>query len=125
VRKGYRQSLPITDTAVTRFEYDDRGNLVNVESGTLRLKIGHDAMGRMIELTSGDSDLLRISYTDDSRLSRIELLGRGALNVSYNADGAIGTVEGAEGEELRRQIQRTYNTLLAIIDRAAKATEMR
>jgi hypothetical protein len=87
------------DCTISDFRYDQSGNLLWANSKTTGkspaseiITLAYDDHGRIASMTNG-SKAISFQYNPNSKPTRIEVSGLGALVVAYRADGEIDSVK--------------------------------
>jgi YD repeat-containing protein len=75
-----------------RYGYDARGNLLDATSGGSTAQLEYDARNRIATLAVSkgqESTRITVGYDERDRVARIEVVGVGAVEVSYDENGNI------------------------------------
>ncbi|MGC4120183.1 MAG: DUF6531 domain-containing protein [Myxococcales bacterium] len=100
------------------YSYDEAGNLMHAEGWAVgedrrSLDLEYDAKGRIKEVRGEKT--LRFTYNQDSRPTKIEVLGLGSIDVTYTEKGDIKNVESAGGKQAALQVTSIFQQLLDLI----------
>jgi YD repeat-containing protein len=103
------------DETVSRFEYDNKANLLTaVGDNGKTVRLTYDSQGRIATLTSG-TDVISFSYNVNSKPVKIGLDGVGEITVTYNDNGKIEKVDSPSGRMVSLKVTETFQELLNII----------
>lgn len=108
-RYGGMPSLIQVGKAFVKANYDDAGQLLRIEqSGGQVVSFSYDEMDRVLQMAD-DGKILRFQYADHDKPSVIELVGVGAMHVTYKDNGDIQTLETTGGgRSVAHQITAIY-----------------
>jgi YD repeat-containing protein len=107
---------------VSRYRYDDRGNLLHAESSSGSVDVTYDEQNRIKTLTDNQGRSLEFEYNARSRPTVIRAGGHGELRVSYRDDGEILKVDSDAGRGTALEVTATFQNLLELV-RPASVSE--
>jgi YD repeat-containing protein len=103
----------------TDYAYDRLGNLVSAaRNDGSRVELEYDARQRIVALTAETGERLLVSYGTGEKPTRIEMEGVGAVEVAYDAEGEIASVESEAGPEIAFRITQLFQSLLSLVRHA-------
>jgi YD repeat-containing protein len=106
---------PGRERSWSRFEYDDRGNLIGAEnSDTVRVTLEYDDNGRIRLMRSADSEL-SFKYNSNSKPIEIRDPKLGAILVTYKKNGEVDKVSSDGGREIALRVTSAFQRLLDLI----------
>jgi YD repeat-containing protein len=106
-----------SDTFVqSDFQYDVRGNLINARnSDGEEVGLIYDEEDRISTLIAGDGAQFHFDYDARAKPVRIALDGVGAIDVIYDAQGEILSVNSDAGQDMALRITQGFQALLALV----------
>lgn len=103
---------------VYNFKYDDKGNLMSAQnSDGLSVQLTYDENGRIATISDQARRNVRIQYENRfGKPRRVEIVGVGALDVTYKPDGSVKEASsGKGGPTVAVQVASTFNSLLDLV----------
>ena len=105
------------DVTTEHFEYDPKGNLVHAfDSNGLDFVLSYDPYGRITGVSSGR---LQLAFEfADIRMSSpttVVLAGVGAVTVSYNTDGTVGSAQSNDGAAVVNKVKAALQAVNNVI----------
>ena len=104
----------------TNFIYDNKGNLAKAESSEGKsVFLSYDISGRITQMVdkgdSNDKRTLVFTYGSLGKPVKIQMVGKGEINVSYDNYGAIKKVDSQKGHKMALEVTQAFQSLLSIV----------
>lgn len=108
-----------------KLDYTATGQLAAIEdsSGT-GISLKYDDDDQISELNSPEGTL-QFSYNDMGKPERIVEVGMGALDVSYDDNGEILSVDSDDGHQMALRITRSFQTLLGMVNQVKQIHDVK
>ncbi|MBP5296251.1 MAG: hypothetical protein J6Y94_02845, partial [Bacteriovoracaceae bacterium] len=122
----FNKITKVTDaTGVTEYQYDKKGNLTEAKNAEQKLQLVYDSRGRITKLIdvskTGNKGKklnrsLEFTYNSLGRPVVIKMDKVGQINVSYNNNGDVNSVDSKKGgPAVAAEISKTFQSLLAMV----------
>ncbi|MGH1373157.1 MAG: CHAT domain-containing protein [Cellvibrionaceae bacterium] len=109
-----------------RLEYTDNGKLQSIEnSNGKRIELQYNREDEIRRLISDEVNILEFSYNAMSKPTRIEHVGHGILQVSYDDAGEIISVDSDQGHQMALHITQTFQKLLGMVNQVKKIRDLK
>lgn len=109
---------PEETVTTTRYTYDNKGNLVKAEDSNGRsMNLTYNSLYQIEKIEEG-GQALAFTYGPLGKPERIELLGIGAIDVTYDPQGEIDSVHSDKGSDISLKITSIFGTLLEMLRQA-------
>jgi YD repeat-containing protein len=104
------------DIAWSKFQYDEKGNLVFAENSDKKgVRLFYDTNGRIKSMVDQSRRRIDFKYNENSKPIEITDPALGTITVSYTNSGEIKKVDSSAGRKIALQVTSAFQNLLDII----------
>jgi YD repeat-containing protein len=112
----FKKLTKVTNSeGTTIFEYNDNAELVFAKVNDEKwIKLAYDNNNKIIQLEDNDNKM-KFEYNTMGKPVKIELEGKGALDIEYDQNGEILSVNSTGGHQVSLLVTQTFQQLLSIV----------
>lgn len=104
-----------------KIAYDSRGNLAKLESSSGKwVQLSYRPSGKIDHISSSTGKNMRFEYNRAGKPIMIEIIGVGAMNVTYDSNNEISRVESDSGHKMALQVTQEFQNLMALVKLSEK-----